>query len=128
MISMRPATIFDALEFGGSRGFLRRALLYQVRRSAVAYVVEWQGEPVALVMLDALRKRLAECAVVMTPKATKLMVPLMRAAHLTLRQIRQDGILVKVRVRPSDKRAQRLVMIAGFTPGRMRDPSVWLYR
>jgi hypothetical protein len=127
MITLRPATLFDAFAFGGNRGFLRKALVFQVRRS-VAYVVERDGAALALVMIMGLRKRLAEFAMVLTPLAPAMLRWMIRLAHLTLTKIAQDGTLVKAHVRPSNAKARRMAELVGFQPGGFRDPSVWLFR
>jgi hypothetical protein len=127
MISLRPATFFDALEFAGSRAFLRKVLVYQVRH-AEAFVVEGDGARLALGMFWKHRAKRAEFALIVAPPATRNMVAMVRLAHLTISRVVQSGVLVFARIRVSDPRAQRMARLVGFKPSRMADPEIWIFR
>jgi hypothetical protein len=128
MISLRPATFFDALEFAGSRAFLRKVLVYQVRH-AEAFVVEGDaGVRLALGMFWKHRAKRAEFALIVAPPAQSNMVAMVRMAQLTIGRVVQSGVLVFARIRVSDPRAQRMARLVGFAPSRMADPEIWIFR
>jgi hypothetical protein len=126
-LTLRPATLSDALAFAGGRSVYRKALLYQVRRSHALLVLVGET-PVALAMVFAVRKGLAELAVVFAPGARGQLVRLTRLARLTCRKMAYDGVLIKAHVRGDWQAGQRLAALAGFTPGLMADRSIWLWR
>jgi hypothetical protein len=127
MPTLRPATFFDALEFAGSRAFLRKVLVYQVRH-AEAFVVENDGAKLALGMFWKHRAKRAEFALIVAPPAQSNMVALVRMARLTIGRVMQSGVMVFARVRVSDARAQRMARLTGFEPSKMADPEIWIYR
>ena len=123
---LRPATFFDALDFAGHKAFLRRALVYQVRHSE-AFVVEKDGQKLALGMFWRVRARRVEFALSVLPGARENMVGLVRVAHLTIGRLVQSGSMVFAKVRTGDARAQRMARLVGFVPGRMKNPEIWIF-
>jgi hypothetical protein len=126
-LTATPCSQLQALEFAGNRRQLRKVLFYQVRHTD-AYLIRAGGEPVALAMFFEKRKRLVEFAMTVKPEAAAHMTGLVRLAHLTLARFAQDGLLVMAHIRSSDARAQRMARMVGFTPGHMRDHSIWFFR
>lgn len=126
-MNLRAATFFDALAFAGHKAFLRRVLVYQVRHSE-AFVVEHEGQRLALGMFWRHRAKRVEFALIVEPQAQKHMVALVRQAQLTIRAVVQGGILVFAKVRVSDARARRMAQLTGFAPGRMADASIMIFR
>lgn len=116
-----------ALEFAGGKPFLRKVLVHQVRTAeAVAFLDD--GAPVALAMFDRSRRRRAELALAFAPRASARVRGLAKAAHLTCARLAEDGVLVFTRIAPGNTRAARLALLAGFLPGGMRDPAIWLWK
>jgi hypothetical protein len=126
-LSCRPATVFDALDFAGGKAFLRKVLVYSVRKCD-AYIISKGADPLSLAMLHQVRARRVEFAMFVKPAAQKNMVAMVRLAHLTLSKLSQSGVLVYARVRISDARAQRMARLTGFMPGNMRNAEIWLFR
>lgn len=126
-VTCEPASVFDALEFAGGKAFLRKVLVYSVRKCD-AYVMRRGSELLALAMLHQVRARRVEFAMFVKPAAQKNMVALVRLAHLTLARLQQSGVLVFARVRVSDARAQRMARLVGFSHGNMKDAQIWLFR
>lgn len=127
MIELRVPSWPEAIDFAGGRSFLRKVLLYQVRKAEARLVVA-NGEPVALVMFHTRRARMAEFAMVTHPAAARHMLALTRLAHLTLSQMAEKGILVIAHVRESEPRAQRMARLVGFGPGKFQDRTIWTFR
>jgi hypothetical protein len=126
-LTLRPATFFDACTFAGTAALRRKALVYQVRNGE-AFVVERDGQPLALGMFWFHRKRRAEFALVVMPGAQQAMVGLVRIAHLTLSRMAESGVLVFALVRVTDARARRMASLVGFGPSRLEDPVVMVFR
>ena len=124
-MTARPATEIAALEFGGARSLLRKALLFSVRNFQ-AEVIEHDGEALALVMMHRQRKRRIEIAFSFRPAAARHMLDLVRLAQLTLQRLAQDGILAFALIRETDARAQRMARLAGFRPGGFRNGKIWI--
>jgi hypothetical protein len=127
MIELREPTFSDAIAFAGAKSFLRKVLLFQVRKTQARLVMA-DGEEVALVMFHTRRARVTEFAMVTKLAASAHMLPLTRLAHLTLSQMAEKGILVIAHVRESDTRAQRMARLVGFGPGRFLDRTIWTFR
>lgn len=125
VISPVPPSL--ALEFAGGRSFLRRALLHQTRvGESVAFVDD--GEPVALAMLDGRRARRAELAITFKPAARRHMRQLIRHAQLTCARLAQNRILTFAVIRPGNGAGERMAMLAGFQPGRFKNPAIWIWK
>lgn len=122
-----PATVLDAMEFAGGRAFLRKILVFQVRKTE-AFLVTKQGQHVALAMLCRHRAKRVEYAMFVKPVAAQNMVGLVRLAHLTLSKLAQDGILVFAHMRGTNTQSCRMARLTGFEPGQMRDASIWFFR
>lgn len=116
-----------ALAFGGPKPFLRKAFIFQTRKSQ-ALVVMVDGRPVAMAMLGQQRRHRCELALAFLPEAADHMRRLIRLAQLTLRRIAQTGTLVFVRIAPHNRQARRMARMTGFSPGRLPDPSIWLWK
>lgn len=125
--AVSPAPWTAVLALAGPRGPLRRMLIAQRNQSQTiaGYV---GGQPAALVMILPLRRRLAELALAIAPGAAAAMLRLVRTLHLTLARIAETGVLVFCRIHPMNRAGQRMAAAAGFRPGRMKDPAIWLFR
>jgi hypothetical protein len=124
---VRPVPPSIALEFAGGRSFMRKALVHQCRRCEAVAMYD-DETPLALAMLDQTRARRVEIAAVFAPAARTHMRSIIRATQLTLRGFAQNRILAWSRVSPANRLGQRLAMLIGMEPGRMRDPAIWIYR
>ena len=124
---VRPVTPTVALEFAGGRSFMRKVLLMQCRRYEAIAIYD-DDEPVALAMLNHERPRRVEIGAIFAPAARTRMRLVIRATQLTLRGFAQNRILAWTRVSPANPLGQRLAMLIGMEPGRMRDPAIWIYR
>ncbi len=127
LTAITPAPRWAALEAAGRWPFMRRAMILQrLKCETVAFVDG--DELLAIGMLFRLRTRLVEFALAITPAARPHMRRLIRHAHLTLAAIAETGVLVMSRISPSNEAGKRMARLTGFTHGRMRDPSIWLWK
>lgn len=125
MVTARPATATDALEFAGGRSLLRKALLWQVRNFP-SEVIELEGEPLALVMMQHHPKARVEVSIHFRPGAQAHMRELIKLAQLTIRRLGQDGFMAMAVVRDSNAQGQRMARLAGFRPVSVRTGTLWI--
>lgn len=125
--AIAPAPWPAMLEMGGRSGFMRRAFILQrAKCDTIAYFAG--GELLAVAMFFPVRRRLVELALAFAPAAARHMRALVRQAHLTLSRIAQTGVLVFARVEVGYARGARLAGLSGFSPGRLRDRQIWLWK
>ena len=126
-LEVKPATVLDAMDFAGAKPFLRKILVYQVRKTE-AFLILKGGETLALAMFYKQRARRVEYAMFTKAPASQHMIALVRLAHLTLGKMADAGVMVFAHVRETDGRAQRMARLTGFVPGKMRDRTIWFFR
>ncbi|YBV97537.1 hypothetical protein M1D80_11850 [Phyllobacteriaceae bacterium JZ32] len=126
--AVSPAPFAALLEAGGARSYLRRALIAQrLKTESIAFYGS-DDELLAIGMLYAWRRRRVELALSIRRAALPHMRQLIRTAHLTLSQMADAGILVFCRVNPMNRAGQRMAVLVGFRPGRLKDPAIWVWR
>lgn len=121
-----PAPKSAALELGGRSARVRRMMLAQLRMADTAALYHGD-EPMVLVMFARHGWRRTEMAVAFNRKSSRHMRRIIRAAQLTLWRI-ADARLVIAHVDPANTAGQRMAMLIGFTPARLKQPGYWVFR
>lgn len=121
-----PAPASAALELAGRSSRIRRMVLAQVRAHESAALYRGD-EPIVLVMFHRHGWRRTEMAVAFAEDARRHTRRIVRAAQLTLWQM-ADARLVVARVNPVNVQGQRMAMLIGFVPARLRTPGLWVFR
>lgn len=116
-----------ALELAGGRPLFRKVYLHQCRVGE-AIAIFSGDRPLVLAMIDSRRRGRAELALAFFPGSDRQMLRLVRFAQLTIRRIADASIMVFARIDPASSQACRMARLAGFRPGRMRDPAIWIWR
>lgn len=121
-----PAPKTAGLELAGASSRVRRLVLDQIRHNETA--VLYRGdEPVVLVMFGRHGWRRTEMAVAFGRDAAKHMRRILRAAQLTLWRM-ADARIIVASVNPANRAGQRMAMLTGFQPARLRKPGLWVFR
>lgn len=121
-----PAPRSAGLELAGARARVRRYVLAQVR--LLDSVAIYRGDEVmALAMFARHGWRRTEMALALGPDAARHMRRLVRMAQLTLAGMAETQIIV-ARIHPANAAGQRMAMLVGFSPARLKRPGWWIFR
>ena len=127
LTAISPVPPSLALDLAGSRSLFRKAFLHQCRIGDAIAIFDGD-RPLVLAMLDGRRRRRAELCLAFFPGAEGSMLRLVRFAQLTIRRLADASVMVFARIDPANGQACRMAELAGFRPGRHRDPAIWIWR
>lgn len=121
-----PAPRSAALACAGAGARVRRLQLKQVRDNDSVAV--YRGADVlAVVYFGRHGWRRVEMALAIAPAAVPHMARLVRMAQLTLFAMAETHLIVAV-IRPFNRAGQRMAMLVGFQPSRLKRRDVWILR
>ncbi len=121
-----PAPRSAMLALAGARARTRKIVLAQIR--AHESVAIYRGvDELAVVTFGRHGWRRTEMALAIAPAASRHMRKLVRIAQLTLLAMAETHLIV-ARVHPANTAGQRMAVMIGFRPSRLKSPGVWIMR
>lgn len=121
-----PAPASAALELAGPSTRIRRLVLAQLRTAETAAL--YRGDQAMAVAMFARHGwRRTEVALAISRDNARHMLRFLRMAQLTLWRM-ADARIIVAHVDPANAAGQRMAMLAGFSPARLRRPGLWVFR